>query len=83
MLLYKHILTMDARRGRSPENKASKNKLQMAQNKCICFLSWAAASWSHNPSHFRKINCLPVERRIELCTSTTVNTGQDSPILPK
>ena len=81
MLLYKHILTMDARRGRSPENKASKTKLQMVQNKCICFC--LAASWSHNPSHLRKINCLPVERRVELCTSTTVNTGQDSPILPK
>ena len=37
MLLYKHILTMDARRGRSAENKASKTKLQMVQNKCICF----------------------------------------------
>ena len=30
MLLYKHILTMDARRGLSPESKALKTKLKIA-----------------------------------------------------
>ena len=30
MLLYKQILTMDARRGWSPENKTLKTKLQIA-----------------------------------------------------
>ena len=40
-LLYNAIiqshLTMDERRGQSPESKALKSKLQIAQNKCICF----------------------------------------------
>ena len=37
MLLYKHILTMSAHRGQSTECKALKTKLQVAQNKGICF----------------------------------------------
>ena len=36
------------------------------------FLLEAPASWSYKPSHFRKVNLLPVEHRVELCTSTTV-----------
>ena len=30
-----------------------------------------------SPSHFRKINWLPVKCRVELCTSTTAYTGQE------
>ena len=74
MLLYKHILTMDARRSRSPESKALKTKLQIAHNKCICFCLRLPPRGHTNPSHFRKINWLRVEHRVELCTSTTVNT---------
>ena len=76
MLLYKHILTIDARRSRSPEGKALKTKFQIAQNKCICFCLRLPPRGHTSPSHFRKINWLRVEHRVELCTSTTVNTGQ-------
>ena len=77
MLLHKHSLTMDARRGRSPESNALKTKLQIAQNKCICFCLGLPPRGHTSPSHFREINWLPVEHRVELCTSTTVNTGQE------
>ena len=36
------------------------------------FLLGVPASWSYKPIHFRKINRLPVERRVELCTCTTI-----------
>ena len=75
MLLYKHILIMDARRGRSPESSALKTKFQIAQNKCICFCLGLLPRGHTSPSHFREISWLPVERRVELCTSTTVYTG--------
>ena len=75
MLLYKYILTMDARRGHSPESKALKTKLQIARNKCICFCLGLPPRSHTSPSRFRKINWLPVERRVELCTSTLVNTA--------
>ena len=40
---------------------------------CISwYLLGASARGYTNPSHFRKINWLPAERRVELCTSTTV-----------
>ena len=77
MLLYKHILTMDARRGRSRESKALTFKLQISQNKYICFCLGLPPRDHTSLSHFRKINWLPVERRVELCTSTTLNTGQE------
>ena len=77
MLLYKHILTMDARRGRSPKSKALKIKFQIAQNNCICFCLWLTPHGHTSTSHFRKKNWLPAERRVELCTSTTVNAGQE------
>ena len=53
-------------------SKALKTELKIAQNKCIrlCLELWPRGHI--NPSHFRKINWLPVERRVELCTSTTV-----------
>ena len=68
---------MDARRGQSPEGKALKTKFQITQNKCICFCLGLPPRDHASPSYFRKINRLPVERRVELCTSTTVNTRQE------
>ena len=53
-------------------SKALKTKLQIVQNKCIHFCLELPPHGHINPSHFRKINWLPVERRVELCTSTTV-----------
>ena len=53
-------------------SKALKTKLQIAQNKCIRFCLELPPRGHISPSHFRKINWLPVERRVELCTSTTV-----------
>ena len=53
-------------------SKALKTKLQIAQNKCIRFCLELPPRGHINPSHFRKINWLPVEHRVELCTSTTV-----------
>ena len=40
-----------------------KTKLQIAQNKCIRFCLELPSHSHVNPSHFRKINCLPVECR--------------------
>ena len=53
-------------------NLLSKAKLEIAQNKCIRFCLELPPRGHISPSHFRKINWLPVERRVELCTSTTV-----------
>ena len=53
-------------------SKALKTKLQIAQNKCIRFCLELPPRGHISPSHFRKINWLPVEHRVELCTSTTV-----------
>ena len=52
-------------------NKVLKIKLQTAQNKCIDFCLELPPRGHISPSHIRKINWLPVERRVELCTSTT------------
>ena len=49
-----------------------KTKLPIAQNKYIRFCLELPSRVHINPSHFRKINWLPVESRVELCTSTTV-----------
>ena len=75
--LYKHILIMDAGRGRSPESKALKTKFQIVQNKGIYFCLGLPPRGHTSPSHFRKINWLLVERRVELCSSITVNTGKE------
>ena len=53
-------------------SKTLKIKLEIAQNKCIRFCFELPSRGHINPSHFRKINWLPVERRVKLCTSTTV-----------
>ena len=53
-------------------SNALKTKLQIAQNKCIRFCLELLPCGHISPSHFRKINWLPVEHRVELCTSTTV-----------
>ena len=53
-------------------SKALKAKLQIAQNKCIRFCLELPPCGHTNSSNFRKINWLPVERRVGLCTSTTV-----------
>ena len=53
-------------------SKVLKMKLQIAQNKCISLCLELPPRGHINPSHFRKINWLSVERRVELCTSTNV-----------
>ena len=53
-------------------SKALKIKLQIAQNKCIPFCLEFPPRGHISLSHFRKIDWLPVEHRVELCTSTTV-----------
>ena len=52
--------------------KPLKTKFQIAQNKCIRFSLELLTRGHINPSRFRKINWFPVERWVELCTSTTV-----------
>ena len=52
-------------------SKALKTKFQIAQNKCITFCLELLSRGHIKPSHFIKINWLPVERRVELCTSIT------------
>ena len=49
-------------------SKALKNKLHTVQNKCIRFCLKLPPRSHLSPSHFRKINWLPVERRVELYT---------------
>ena len=53
-------------------NKAFKKRFQTTQNKCIRY--WLdLPSRSHiSATHFGKINMLPVDLRVELCTATTV-----------
>ena len=53
-------------------SKALKTTLQFAQNKCIWFYFELPCRGHISPSHFRKIKWTPVERRVELCTSTTL-----------
>ena len=74
MLLYNIILTMDAHHDTWYRllNKALKTKSQIARNKYIRFCMELPPRGHISPSHFRKINRRPVERRVELCTSTTV-----------
>ena len=53
-------------------SKTLKTNLQIVQNKCIRYCLELPSPGHINPSHFRKLNWLPVEHRVELCTSTTV-----------
>ena len=53
-------------------SKALKTKLQTAQNKCTCFCLELPPRGYINPPFSRTTNWLPVERRVEICTSTTV-----------
>ena len=55
-------------------SKALKTKLQISQNKCIRFCLELPSRGHKNPFHFRKINLLPVELRVDLCTATAVLT---------
>ena len=52
--------------------KNLKLKLQKAQNKCIRFCLNLPPRSHINPSHFRKINWLPVSDRVEYCIANTV-----------
>ena len=57
--------------------KNLKLKLQKAQNKCICFcLNLPLRSYT-DPSHFRKINWLPVRDRVEYCIAKSLSTGME------
>ena len=53
-------------------NKVLKTKLQIAQNMRIRFCLGLPPPGHISLSHFWKINWLLVERKVELCTSTTV-----------
>ena len=52
-------------------SKTLKTKLEIAQNKYIRFCLELLPHGHISPSHFRKIIWLPVERKVELLTSTT------------
>ena len=52
--------------------KKKKIKLQKAQNKCIRFCLNLTPRSHIDPSHFRKINLLPVSDRVEHCIPNTV-----------
>ena len=52
--------------------KNLKLKLQKAQNKCICFCLNLPPRSHINPSHFRKINWLPVSAIVEYCIANIV-----------
>ena len=53
-------------------SKALKTKLQIAEDKCISFCFELPPRGHMNPYHFRKTQWFATERRVELCTSTTV-----------
>ena len=53
-------------------SKALNTKLQITQNKCIRFCMELPSRGHRYPSHFRKIKCHLVERRVDLCIATTV-----------
>ena len=53
-------------------NKNLKLKLQKAQKKCFRFCLNLSPRSHIDPSHFRKINCLPVSDRVEYCNANTV-----------
>ena len=53
-------------------NKAFKKGVQTTQNKCIRYCLDLPSHSHISATHFRKINWLPVDLRVELCTATTV-----------
>ena len=53
-------------------SKAFKKRFQIARNKCIRYCLDLPPRTHISAIHFRKINWLPVEHRVELCTATTV-----------
>ena len=53
-------------------SKAFKKRFKIAQNKCIRYCLDLPPRTNISTIHFRKINWLPVEHRVELCTATTV-----------
>ena len=53
-------------------NKAFKKRFQTTQNKCIRYCLDLPSRSYISATHFRKINWLPVDLRVELCTATTV-----------
>ena len=55
-----------------PLKTYTKLKLQKAQNKCFRFCLNLPPTSHINPSHFRKINWLPVSDRVEYCIANTV-----------
>ena len=53
-------------------NKALKKRFQTTQNKCTRYCLDLPPRTHISAIHFRKINWLPVELRVELCTATSV-----------
>ena len=53
-------------------SKVFKKRRQITQNKCIRYCLDLPPRSHISTTHFRKINWLPVELRVELCTATTV-----------
>ena len=53
-------------------SKAIKKRFQTIQNKCIRYCLDLPPRSHITTLHFRKINWLPVELRVELCTATTI-----------
>ena len=52
-------------------NKAFKKRFQTTQNKCIRYCLDLPSRSHISATHFRKINWLPVDLRVELCTAAT------------
>ena len=53
-------------------NKKYKNKLQVLQNKCICFYLLLDNRDHIGTEHFDKINWLPIDQRFKQCLSTSI-----------
>ena len=53
-------------------NKAFKKRFQTTQNKCIRYCLDLPSRSHMSATHCRKINWLPVDLRVELCTATSV-----------
>ena len=53
-------------------SKVFKKRFQITQNKCIRYCLDLPPRSHISTTHFRKINWLPVELRVELCTATAV-----------
>ena len=53
-------------------DKEYKNKLQVLQNKCICFCLQLNKRENIRAEHFDKINWLPIDQRFKQCLSTSI-----------